>query len=257
MTEISKEFYDVQKQNELNFANFNTKTYLLPFAQAEASKYPELNQEYLIEALISIYANSSCAVQAVLGAWEKFDDDIQTKVSILQSFIDNRILVLDPLKGKLSARIPLSSNEKEPIYKFGFPLPLVVPPRKLRNNYDSGYYTTSECIVKNLKDIKCDYDVNLEHINLVNSIPMTLNISLYNHEDIMEYAFGSEPTYVELHKFEQAKSMAQTYYQEYPMWLTHSYDTRGRYYCNGYQFTYQNRDFDKALIIFSNGKDLY
>lgn len=113
-------------------------------------------------------------------------------------------------------------------------LPMLIEPRKLKSNNDTGYLTHKESIVthSNTKEDAC-----LDVINILNSQPLRLleTTTLTKEGDT---------------NFVQRKEAFKYIYKDKPLWLTHFYDSRGRIYCNGYHYNYQSTEDLKAEITF-------
>lgn len=91
---------------------------------------------------------------------------------------------------------------------------------------------------------KHDEDTCLEHINLMNSIPLCLEHRVIRH--LQESDQAEDQYFIE--------RSADTY-QNIGLWnfyLKHHYDTRGRVYCQGYYVNYQGSQYKKAIVQLAN-----
>src|SRR5690606_38220392 len=57
--------------------------------------------------------------------------------------------------------------------RYQYPLPMIVEPRELGNNTDTGYFTSRNSVI--LKNNHHEEDVCLDHLNHMNKIKLTLN----------------------------------------------------------------------------------
>ena len=93
-------------------------------------------------------------------------------------------------------------------------------------------------------------DVCLDHIQRMNAIPLVLETRII---DSLPETPNHEPDTVEKVKaweaFKEASLASYDYVREKEQFfLRHSYDTRGRCYCEGYFVTYQGSSFKKAIV---------
>lgn len=133
--------------------------------------------------------------------------------------------------------------------------PMVCEPRKLTNNYSSGYLTHNESLI--LRNNHHDGDICLDVLNTMNAVPLRLNVE-------MLCQFEEEPTF-ELdtpEKKEQWVNFKKQSYRFYELlvsqgnrfWLTHKVDKRGRIYSQGYHVNTQGASFKKAMVQLAEGE---
>ena len=141
---------------------------------------------------------------------------------------------------------------------FQFPLPMVVEPKEVKTNRQTGYITSSGSII--LKQNHHDDDVCLDHINRMNRIKLTLNVDTANMianswRNLDKPKEGETDSEFEMRKraFEKYDRTARDVITIIEglgnqFHLTHKYDKRGRIYCQGYHISYQGNAWNKSVI---------
>jgi hypothetical protein len=160
-------------------------------------------------------------------------------------------LVVEP-----SLQIPLDVQHELDLFQF--PLPMIVEPREVKSNKDTGYVTSSGSII--LKKNHHNDDVCLDHINRMNRIKFTINVDtahmIANTWRNLDKVKEGETT----DDFEKRKRAFDKYDKTAhavigilegfgnEFYLTHRYDKRGRVYCQGYHVTYQGNAWNKSVL---------
>ena len=128
--------------------------------------------------------------------------------------------------------------------------PMLVPPRVLKSNKDSGYLTVKSPILS--RGTKIDNrELCLDLINLANSCAFSLDIDfLRASEDISEYSSKEEEIQAEHLRKLTNEMCVDIYHQGNEFYFNHFYDARGRLYCRGYHVNYQSNSYRKAMLNF-------
>jgi hypothetical protein len=145
---------------------------------------------------------------------------------------------------------------------FQYPLPMVVEPKLLETNRDTGYLIGSGSVI--LRNNHHMDDVCLDHLNRCNQMKLTIN------QDVVKMVKNSwrnldkaKPGETK-QEFEQRKKAFDKYdrtskdvmdllMQENDHFhLTHAYDKRGRTYCRGYHVNYAGTSWNKAVVEFAD-----
>lgn len=126
-------------------------------------------------------------------------------------------------------KITLSQEAQNDINNFGYPLPLSIPPKPLLSNTDTGYYSPKKGTVLQA-DNHTDYDVNLDVLNQLNSIPLAFNDSIKTKVPLArpkkQEQLSAHGKFIK-HLVHSRSILPPTIY------LTHGYDLRGRIYARG------------------------
>lgn len=152
----------------------------------------------------------------------------------------------------------LPQEVQEELDRFQYPLPMVVPPRQLTCNTDTGYLTGSGSLI--LRGNHTEEDVCLDHLNRMNSIRFSIDedtaLMVKNQWRDLDKQKPDETKA----DFERRKKAFEKYDRVAKdviglltelgnvHHMTHKYDKRGRVYCQGYHLTYQGTDWNKAII---------
>lgn len=160
-------------------------------------------------------------------------------------------LVVEP-----ALTIPEDIQRELDLYQF--PLPMVVRPRKVKCNRDTGYVLNRGSII--LKKNHHDEDVCLDHINHMNGVRFTINTDTANMIANSWRNLDKPKEGETKDDFERRKRAFEKYDRSCHeviaklvdhgncFWLTHKIDKRGRTYCQGYHVSYQSAPWNKAVI---------
>lgn len=144
-------------------------------------------------------------------------------------------------------KINLSQEAQNDINNYGYPLPLSIPPKPVLSNTDTGYYSPKKGTILQ-SDNYSQYDINLDVINQLNSIPLAFNDDLKTKVPL---ARPTKPEQLTAHsKFVKHLHSSRSILPS-TIYLTHGYDLRGRIYARGYHYNYQSHDWCKATLSFA------
>lgn len=246
----------LEREIELNTSKYQ----LLPFLREKAKVLPipyepeELEYSIALELLayMLFYKRTSPAVLVGL-LWNRFKNT-ELVLEVLDKLIQLDLLDYNTQLKQVITVYSLNPEEMEHFSKMMYPKPLVVKPEKLLRNSDTGYwYNSKGCVI--LRSHFMKEDVNLDHLNRVNSIPLRINKEvLENRENKPKKILPTVQDRENWNRFTRQQREIAEEYSDKDFYLTHKYDKRGRVYCQGYHLTYQGNDFSNALIEFSHGK---
>lgn len=192
-------------------------------------------------------------------------EGLQVLTDTVEKCLRAGIVWYDEIPGDIVVMIEAPDHIQDQLDKFQYPVPCVVPPKRVKTNRDIGYYTLNgSAILKGHNHH--DDDICLDHLNRSNRVPLTLN---------MDTARLIENSWTNLDR--QKDDETQEDYQqrldaflEYDrnardvmdlvqvsgnrFWMTHKYDKRGRTYAQGYHINPQGNDWNKAVIEFAEQK---
>jgi len=152
-------------------------------------------------------------------------------------------------QGRFVVIFELPKRVEEELDQFQFPLPLLVTPKTIVSNTDSGYYTKNHESVL-LGGKKTGEDVCLEHLNLMNSIPFTINTMTNQEAECTWDGISSEMSKKNLKRYISAMMKNEDLMVEKgnKFYFSHRFDYRGRTYCQGYHLNYQGTAYNKAVL---------
>lgn len=256
MTKLVREA--VQRTLEEDMCKYRLMPYLREMAEEINSAYlaegEELEHAIANDIIALLFFHKSMEPSALMGTlFQRFNDlgligdviEHLVEVDGLAKFENNRVTAMYNIKDK---------TEYSKLSSLLYPLPLVVPPSKVTRNTQNGYiYYPIGSIVLNSSYYKGD--VNLEHINRVNSIPLRMNQDvlndLKNYPKKTLYALKDRQNW---DRFVKQQKEINDFYKDKEFYLTHKYDKRGRVYCQGYHVSYQSTDFTNACVEFAQGE---
>jgi hypothetical protein len=171
----------------------------------------------------------------------------------------------DPLTRQFVVKYEMSQDVQDDLDRYQYPLPMVVEPRELKTNHDTGYYTSCNSVI--LRDNHHELDVCLDHLNRMNRIRFRIDVQVAQtiqhrwksldkpkpDEELDDYrrrvkAFEKYDRTVHDVLFHLNLATGNEFY------LTHKYDKRGRSYCQGYHVNYQGATWNKAVVTFADAE---
>lgn len=245
------------------------KWQLLPVLRAEF--YTIVDEEKMLElgiepkmateALVQIYLHRQADPATMVGLLAPRFGDYQEVADKLMILVDEDFMDFDPEEGRerFIVKYDISDDVKAMVDLYQYPLPMVVKPLKIRDNFESGYYTINTSVVLNGSKYFDDKDMCLDHLNRANSVALTLDL---------EAATSAEGKFVkptrevgeDFEEFQKRCRQANTFYTTSveameklhgmadEIYLTHRYDRRGRVYSSGYHINPQGDAYRKAVL---------
>lgn len=180
--------------------------------------------------------------------------NLEIVLETITNLINKDYLNYDVATKQVITVLNLNPEEENKLQCLMYPQPRLLPPEQVKKNYDTGYsYLPKSNII--LRSFFTKEDVNLDHINRVNSIGFRVNSGvLHSLSHIAKKPFATNQEKRNHERFvEQQKQIAEKY-EKHTFYFTHKYDKRGRVYCQGYHLSYQGDDFTNALLEFSKGE---
>lgn len=266
-----------KEELQLELERIFDKHQLLPrvrqaFQECQGLNFTELMQKHSIptkfgfDVLAQIAIHKRANVPTMVGCLRHHFNSAQEAAKMLEVAIQAGLVTYNAREQQLIVVYEISTRLQEELDKFQYPLPMVVPPRTLKNNLDSGYLTSKGSVI--LRDNHTDDDVCLDHLNRMNNIRLTLNLdvakTIQNKWKGLDKKAPDE-TWDDFKKrrkaFEKYDSVAKDVMgillkEGNVLHLTHRYDKRGRTYCMGFHITYQGTDWNKAIIELADKEPL-
>lgn len=219
---------------------------------------------FKLECVVQIYLHKQADVPTMVGLFSPRWGEPQDVAEMLKEVVEDDLMDFDMNTKKFVLKYEITKDVEDMLARYQFPLPMVVEPLKITNNrMGSGYMGQKGRIVLNGSDVFDDMDVCLDHINRMNSVPLTLNM------DVVASAEGNaivpkRKVGENFEEFQKRKKQAQVFYETSlevmqgmmalgnTFWLTHKYDRRGRSYAVGYHINSQGTDYNKAVLELAN-----
>jgi hypothetical protein len=277
--ELCSELEDIQSAaqktlvaHQIELERLYSKNQTIPKVRAEFFNCEEVNfKEYFIEneipvnfgldLLVQMALHKRANLQTLIGLLYNHFNDAQITANMLLRAVMADLIDWDPAFKTFIVKFEITPEIQEDIDRFQYPLPMVVEPRLITKNRETGYYLNQGSVI--LRNNHHEDDVCLDHLNRMNSIKFTIN------DDTAQMVHNKwknldKPKEGELREeFEQRKKAFQKYdrmaksvmalltQHSTHFHLTHKYDKRGRVYCQGYQVNYQGSPWNKAVVEFA------
>lgn len=252
--EMDKNLIETQRNLEELFS----KNQLLPVLREVFSEHTD--DPFEIDVMVQIYLHKQADVETMVGLFTPKYGEPEDVGEMLLAVCDKDLMDYDINTDKFSVVYEVTKNIQDMLDRYQYPLPMVVPPKKVTENYGTcGYYFNKSSMVLNGSPVFRDEDICLDHINRVNSVALTLNL------DVIASPEGEKLTPVRkpgelFKKFQKRKKQYEVFYDTSvevmqglmalgnEFYLTHKYDRRGRTYACGYHVNSQGTDYNKAVL---------
>lgn len=248
------------KQNRIIREYFNKDVFLNRMAEMEIPIKYGLN--FLVQ--MSLHRRASFEVLfGVMYPYTPNKGDAQQNADLISTMLVAGFVDYDQMSQDFVCAFNIPSELRDKIDSLQYPIPLVTPPKKVRHNKESGYYTEDSSII--LKNYNYhDGDVNLDLINRSNIIKYTLNNDVANMvknhwkgldkkkpDELVNKYIDRVASFIryDCHSREVMELINMSGNEFY---FTHRYDKRGRKYCQGYHINYQGNPWNKSVIEFAN-----
>lgn len=257
-----QEAYECQMLLEELYNKHETKRYV----RNELKQYVEAvkDEEYksfVLELMVNIFLLKRAKMNILVGIMRSYKEDIKEVVSTILKAEEDEFILYDERRDDYVTAYIADEEMQENLNRYQYPLPMVIEPRRLTNNHDTGYIRDhSSCLLKNSYHEK---DICLDHLNRINKIKFCINWDTANNiQNTWKNIKKKEGETDEEHKakvkqFE--KYQRDTWFVMHMMedlsdyfYFCHGYDKRGRCYPKGYHLNYTGTDWNKAVIEFYN-----
>lgn len=220
-----------------------------------------INERFGFDILVQMALHKRAPLPTLVGLLRHHAASSQECVDMIQKAAEADLLDWDPQIEIFIVKFTISQDVQDEIDKFQYPLPMVVMPKELKGNLDSGYLLAKGSVI--LRDNHHDDDVCLDHLNRMNKVKLTINLDTarlvknqWRRLDKRAEGETKEDFQRRVKAFEKfdrtAKDVMQFLMKESThFYLTHKYDKRGRIYCQGYHVSYQGTPWCKAVIEFA------
>lgn len=255
--------------HQIELEKLFSKNQLIPRIRQEfmECKDPDFHQ-HMIENEIPIRFGYDLLTQMALhkrttlpiltGILRHHFNDSQLTVDMLQRAAEADLVDWSSTLGVFIVRFTLSQDVQDDLDRFQFPLPMVVRPRRLHCNNDTGYLMSGGSAI--LKKNHHEDDICLDHLNRANQVKFCINLETANMVQNQWRNLDKAKPGETKSDFDKRKAAFEKYdrtawdvmefllQEGNEFYLTHKYDKRGRVYCQGYHVNYQGTPWNKAVI---------
>lgn len=214
------------------------------------------------DVMVQMALRKRCQLPVLVGILNRHFDDVQMTADMLKKCAEADIIDWSPHLDLFIVKATISADVQAELDMYQYPLPMVVKPRTVKSNRDTGMLESSGSLI--LKNNHHEDDICLDHINRMNRVELAIN---YTVVDMVKNKWKNldKPKAGEDRKeFEKRKKAFLKYdrtsrdvmeiitHYDNKFHLLHKYDKRGRTYCQGYHVDYQGPDWNKAVVEFAN-----
>ena len=223
----------------------------------------QLEPAMVTEALAQIYLHRQADPETMVGILCPKYGTAQVVADKLLLMVELDYLDFDTDLDKFTVKFDLSDDVKEMLDRFQFPLPMVVKPEKVTDNFTTGYLTMKAPLVLNGSDYFDDVDLCLDHLNRANQVALSMNFDVIT-SDQGKFVKPVRAVGEDFDEYRKRVKQAEQFYATTivvmdqisqlsdEVYLTHRYDRRGRVYASGYHVNTQGDDYRKAVLTLAN-----
>lgn len=218
----------------------------------------EISVPFGFDVLVQISLHKRCNVPTMIGLMRRHTNNGQHAADLLQRCVEADLLDYNPELRQFTVVFEISDDVQLEIDKYQFPLPMVVPPRELRTNKDTGYLLSRGSVI--LRNNHHENDVCLDHLNTMNATKFSINLKTSEMINNSWRNLDSQKPDETKDSFDKRVKAFEKYDRTARdimdllcdvsdhHYITHRYDKRGRVYCMGYHVNYQGTPWNKAIV---------
>lgn len=255
--------------HQLELEKLFNKNQLIPRIRKEFQTCKDFDfSAYMIEKQIPLPFGFDLLTQMALrkrttlpilvGILRSHFDDSQLTADMIRKCAEADLVDWDPQLRIFIVKFSLSDDVQAELERFQYPLPMVIEPRKIITNTETGYLLSGGSVI--LRKNHHNDDVCLDHLNRTNLVKFSIDHDtarmIKNRWKNLDKPKAGE-TKQDFEKRQRAfdkynrsaKDVIDLLLKEgNEFYLTHKYDKRGRTYCQGYHVNYQGAAWNKAVI---------
>ena len=228
---------------------------------AEHMEANNIDLDFGYDLLIQMVLHKRVALPILVGLLRKhFQGDCQQTSDAILAAAQADLVDWQPALLIFIVKYGITDEVQDDLDRYQYPLPMIVHPKTLIDNHDTGYFTSRNSVL--LKHNHHDEDVCLDHLNDMNDIKLCINHNTANmiknkwkNLDKPKEGEDKESYKRRVRAFQKYDRtardvMAHLEVADNVFYLTHKYDKRGRVYSQGYHVNYQGNAWNKAVIEF-------
>lgn len=241
-----------------------SKHQLLPVLREEfaeiADQCPEEEyRPFLCDMLAQIYLHRQADPPTMVGILSPKHGNPQMVADKLLLATTLDFVDYDEATGNFMVKYDVSEGIASMLDRYQYPMPMIVEPKKINHNHETGYYIIQGSVILNGSKYFRDKDVCLDHLNRMNAVPLVLDFGVIrsNEGRYIKPTRKEGESYDDFRKRLKQASMFYSVSVEVMegiaelsdvLYLTHKYDRRGRCYASGYHINTQGTDYNKAVL---------
>jgi DNA-directed RNA polymerase len=230
----------------------------------------KLKVDFVIDLLSQMALHKRTKIAVLVGLLHRHFDESPSLTQNLQACVDMicrsaeaGLVNVDPIMHEtFIIAVELKREVYDEMELYQYPLPMVVKPRILETNRETGYLTGKDSAILKSGNHHED-DICLDHLNRVNRVPLTINQETarlvknkwrnldHQKPDETKQEFLKRKAAFEKYDRNTKEVMEHLSIAGGKFWLTHKYDKRGRSYAQGYHVNTQGTPWNKAVVEFA------
>lgn len=234
----------------------------VPFNFSEHMQQHEIPEDFGFNLLAQMAVHKRATVPTLVGCLRHHCESDQATALMLEQAVQANLVEYSSRDQLFIVIYEIGSALQEELNRFQYPLPMVVRPRPVETNLDTGYLNTKGSVI--LQDNFHHDDVCLDHLNRINGMKLTVNLDVAKTVQNKWRGLDRKKVDETWEKYQERKKafekydsvakdvMATLFQTGNEIYLTHRYDFRGRTYCMGFHINYQGTDWNKAVLEFAD-----
>lgn len=214
--------------------------------------------EFGLDVLIQMALHKRASLPTLAGILRLHFNDCQITADMLLKCTMADLVDWDAKTEHFIVKFEVSADIQEELDRFQYPLPMVIEPKKVKKNTDTGYILGGGSLI--LKHNHHEDDICLDHINRMNRVRFAIDHETARMVKNRWRNLDKQKAGETKAEFEKRRKMFEKYDRTAKdvitalsihtdcFYLTHKYDKRGRVYCQGYHINYQGAPWNKAII---------
>ena len=266
---MSEALLTTKQKLQLELEQLYSKNQLIPRIREEFINCKEFNfvgylgeqdipEDFGIALLVQMVLHKRASLPVLVGVLQHYCESPQACADLLLKAAVADLMDWNDVLSIFIIRFDIDPEVQAELDRYQFPLPMVIPPKTITKNSQSGYLLNNSSVI--LKDNHHENDVCLDHLNKMNSISFCIDIptsklvkNSWRNLDKMKAGETKADFERRVRAFEKYDRtchdvMDKLTSEGNEFYLTHRYDKRGRTYCQGYHINYQGTPWNKAVI---------
>lgn len=249
------------QETQKDLETLYSKHQLLPVLKTAFGEICE-EDPFTSEALAQIYLHRQADPETMVGLLSPKYGSPDDVAAGLEQLVEEEFIDWDSQKERFMVVFDVTPEIQAMLDRYQYPLPMVYPPHKLKDNLDTGYETIRKLAVLNGSDYFHDVDVCRDHLNRANSVGLQLDMRVVQASE-GRFVKPTRNPGEDFSDFNKRLRQANVFYDTSldvmeglnkltdTLYLTHRYDRRGRCYASGYHISTQGDDYRKAVLQFA------
>lgn len=232
------------------------------FGAKEVLEERGINEKLGMAVLVQMALRKRCLLTTLVGLVRKYMPTAQEAMDEVHKCVEAGLVTWSGTEFITVFTMP--ADVQAELDRFQYPLPMVVRPRHLTKNTQTGYLASGATGSVILKKNHTDDDVCLDHLNRMNRVKLCINLDTAvmvknkwrnldkPKEDESQTDYQKRVKAFHKYTNHAYQVIALVCKEGDEFYLTHRYDKRGRVYAQGYYINPQGSEWNKACIEFAD-----